>query len=105
MIESEPFTKPRDTGCTVVLNVHMATSSSGLGTHRTEGAGDPDTRRRRQRSDMFTPTIQWMLVMIVGLALLGAIIYFGSDIGDGGGGVNHSGLAPAALVDPPPTAA
>ena len=45
-----------------------------------------------------TPTIQWILAAIAGLAIFGAIVYFGSDVGDGG-----SGLAPVAVVTESPS--
>jgi len=90
----------------VVLNVAMATSSGSART-APKGKATPTRNSGDGGQTFFTPTIQWILVVIAGLAVLGAIIYFGSDIGDGGGdeGVNHSGLAPAAVVDESPSPA
>ena len=83
----------------------MATSSSGSARTAPKGKATPTRAANGGDRTLFTPTIQWILVAVAGLAILGAVIYFGSDIGDGGGGVNNSGLAPAALVDRAPTAA
>jgi hypothetical protein len=102
VIETEPFTKPRDTGRAMVFNVAMTTSS---GSARTAPKGKATPTRNadgRGRGRAFlTPTIQWILVTIAGLAVVGAIIYFGSDIGDGGG--DHSGYAPVAVVTESPS--
>ena len=47
---------------------------------------------------MLSTTVQWIIVAFVGLLIIAAIVYFGSDLGDGGGGGNHSGLAPASAI-------
>ena len=80
----------------------MATSSGSART-APKGRATPTRRTSDGGRTFLTPVIQWILVAIAGIAVLVAIIYFGSDIGDGGGGVNHSGLAPVAVVegDPP----
>ena len=82
----------------------MATSS---GSARTAPKGKATPARNARSGDRtyFTPTIQWILVVIAGLAIVGAIIYFGSDFGDGGGGVDQNGLAPAAVIAASPSAA
>ena len=84
----------------------MATSSGSART-APKGKATPTRNSVDGGQTFFTPTIQWILVVIAGLAVVGAIIYFGSDIGDGGGdgGVNHSGLAPAGVVAESPSAA
>lgn len=101
--ESEPFAKPRDSRTRLVLNVAMATSS---GSARTAPKGKATPTRDSEDGGwtFFTPTIQWILVVIAGLAVFGAIIYFGSDIGGGGGGGNH-GLAPVAVETEAPSPA
>ena len=45
-----------------------------------------------------SPTIEWMIVIFLLLAIFAAIFYFGRDIGGGGGG-NHNGAAvPTAIA-------
>jgi hypothetical protein len=82
------------------------TTSSGSARTAPKGHATPTQSPDGEGRTFFTPTIQWILVVLAGLAIIGGIIYFGSDIGDGGGGGgNHSGLAPAAVVNEPASAA
>ena len=81
----------------------MATSSGSART-APKGKATPTRDSDDGGRTFLTPTIQWILVVIAGLAIFGAIIYFGSDIGGGGGGGNH-GLAPVAVVAESPSAA
>ena len=75
----------------------MATSNGSART-APKGKATPTRNAVDDGRTFLTPTIQWILVVIAGLAVVGAIIYFGSDLSDGGGGVDHSGLAPTAVV-------
>lgn len=84
----------------MVFNVAMATSSGSART-APKGRATPARNADDRGRTFLTPTIQWILAAIAGLAILGAIIYFGSDIGDGGGA--HSGLAPMATVTESPS--
>lgn len=89
----------------MVLNVGMARSS---GSARTAPKGRATPARHSSGGgggSLLTPTVQWILVTLVGLLVIAAIIYFGSDLGDGGGGVDHSGLSPASVVERSPGAA
>jgi small-conductance mechanosensitive channel len=59
--------------------------------------GRPTTHNvgRVSRSRL-SPTVEWIIAIIVILIVLGAIVYFGSDIGGGG----PTGAIPSALVQP-----
>ena len=78
------------------------------GSARTAPKGEGDPARATPNGagrTLFTPTIQWILVAIAGLLVIGAIIYFASDSGSGGDDTNQRGLAPLAVVEEPTTAA
>jgi hypothetical protein len=51
------------------------------------------------------PTMQWVLVVVAALAIMGGVFYFGRDArSDLGGGGGHSGApadAPAVVIDIP----
>lgn len=79
--------------------------SSGSARTAPKGRATPGRYSSGGGGSLLTPTVQWILVTLVGLLILAAIVYFGSDLGDGGGGVNHSGLAPASVVEYPVAAA
>jgi hypothetical protein len=81
----------------MVLNVAMA---SGSGRTAPKGKATPARNSGSGERTLLTPTIQWILVTLVGVLVIAAIIYFGSDFGDGGGGITQSGLAPIAVVEP-----
>jgi len=100
MIESESRTKPRDTGRAIVFNEAMATSSGSART-APKGKATPSRNADDRGRTLLTPTIQWILAAIAGLAIVGAIIYFGSDIGDGDAG--DRGIAPGAVVTESPS--
>jgi len=102
--ESEPFAKPRDSRTRLLFNVAMATSSSSAHT-APKGRATPTRNSGDAGRTFFTPTIQWILVAIAAFAVVAAIIYVGSDISDGGGGVDHSGLAPVGAVTESPSTA
>jgi len=76
----------------------MATKSTGSAHTAPKGHA---TRARNADSagrTLLTPMVQWILVILVGMAIVAAIFYFGSDLGSGGGGGNHSGLAPTDVA-------
>jgi len=77
----------------------MAMATSG-GSARTapKGRATPGRHTAEGARTLLTPAVQWILVTLVGLLIIAAIIYFGSDLGDGGGGVDQSGRAPAADI-------
>ncbi len=75
----------------------MATSNGSART-APKGRATPTRNSGGGGSTFLTPTIQWILVALAGLVVLAAVIYFASDIGDGGGGVDDSGLAPVAVL-------
>jgi hypothetical protein len=97
----ERFPKLRDISAIVVLNVRMAgKASSGSATTAPKG------RATRGRSDadegrsFMSPTMQWVLAVLVVLAIIGGILYFGRDIGSNyGGGGGHSAPAPSMVID------
>lgn len=71
---------------------------------------EPKGRATRARNDaangrsLMGPTMQWFLVIVAGLAILGGIFYFGRDVRSnfGGGGGGHSGApvdAPTVVID------
>ena len=78
--------------------------SSGSARTAPKGRATPGRHSSGGGGSLLTPTVQWILVTLVGLLIIAAIVYFGSDLGDGGGG-DHSGLAPASVVEHPATAA
>lgn len=69
----------------------------------------PKGRATRARNEavggrsFFGPTLQWVLVIVATLAVLGAIYYFAGDVrSDLGGGGGHSGApadVPAVVLD------
>ncbi len=95
--ESVPSAKPRDKPPPVVLNVAMASRSARTAP---KGKATPARNSGGGEGTLLTPTIQWILVVLFGLLVIAAIIYFGSDFGDGGSGVTQSGLAAIAVVEP-----
>lgn len=82
----------------------MATSS-GSGRTAPKGRATPPRNARGGGGTFLTPTIQWILVVIAGLLVLGAVIYVGSDVGRGGGGIGQSSIAATAVIDAPAAAA
>ncbi len=62
----------------------------------------PKGKATRSRADnpnggtFLTPAMQWLLVVLAGIAIIGAILYFGRDLRSNTGG-GHSG-APVAAV-------
>ncbi len=79
--------------------------SSGSARTAPKGRATPGRHSTVGGGSLLTPTVQWILVTLVGLLIIAAIVYFGSDLGDGGGGGNHTGLAPATVVEHAATAA
>ncbi len=74
--------------------------ANGSGRTAPKGKATPARNSGGGERAILSPTIQWILVAIVGLLVIAAIIYFGSDFGDGGTTVTQSGLAPIAVFDP-----
>ena len=66
----------------MVFNLPMATSSGSART-APKGRATPARNADDRGRTFLTPTIQWILAAIAGLAIFGAIVYFGSDVGDG----------------------
>ena len=70
----------------------------------------PKGRATRARNDdasgrsFIGPTMQWVLVIVAGLAIMGGLFYFGRDVRSDLGGGGHSGApadAPAVVLDEP----
>ena len=83
----------------------MATKSTGSARTAPKGHATRARNSGVAQRTLLTPTVQWILVALLGLMVVAAIIYFGSDIGSGGGGGDHSGLeliggAPSLLPNP-----
>jgi hypothetical protein len=92
----ERFEKPRDTGRILVLNVGMAKTSSSAHTAPKGHATRTQGRGGEGRS-LFGPALQWILVVVAGLAILGGIMYVGRDVRSNlGGGGGHG--APAEVL-------
>ena len=73
--------------------------SSGSARTAPKGRATPGRHSSDGGGSLLTPTLQWILVTLVGLLVIAAIIYFGSDLGDGGGGGDQSGPAPTSIVE------
>lgn len=83
------------------------TSKESTGTARTPPKGEATRSRsdRGARRSLVPTTMQWVLVVIVGLLIFAAIAYFGSDVGDDLGGGDQVGTsAPSMLVSSDPLA-
>ncbi|MFT6762595.1 MAG: hypothetical protein ACJAXA_001245 [Candidatus Aldehydirespiratoraceae bacterium] len=84
----ERFAKSRDSRPIVVLNVNMAKTTSSAHTapkgHATRAQGSTEGR------SFFGPALQWVVVILAGLAIIGAIMFLGRDVrssvASGGGG-------------------
>jgi hypothetical protein len=71
----------------------------------------PKGRATKARNDedggrsFMGPTMQWVLVVVAALAIMGGIFYFGrgarSDLGGGGGRSGAPADAPAVVIDTP----
>lgn len=72
----------------------MATKSTGSARTAPKGHATRSRNSDVAARTLLTPTVQWILVALLGLMIVAAIVYFGSDLGSGGGGGDHSGLAP-----------
>lgn len=77
----------------------MASTSTEPADSNRKGYTPPKGRPTRRSGDLaarrgLSPTLEWIIVIMVLLAIFGAIFYFGRDVGDGG---VHNG-APLALV-------
>lgn len=72
----------------------MATNSKGSARTAPKGHATPARNSDVGGRNLLTPTVQWILVVLVGLLVMAVIFYFGSDLGSGGGGGDDSTFAP-----------
>jgi hypothetical protein len=71
--------------------------SDGSARTAPKGKATPPRTTRDVDRPLLTPTIQWILVAVVGLLIVGAIVYFSSD--SGGDGAEQTSRPPAAAFD------
>lgn len=91
-------------GDRVTVVVAIGENGQMSGSAITEPKGRATRARNSDASgrSFMGPTMQWVLVVIVGLAIIGGIFYFGRDVRSNFGGGGHSGApaeVPAVVVD------
>jgi len=88
----------------IVLNGGMASKSTGSARTAPKGRATPGRGRDGGGGRLMTPTMQWIIVIVVGLAILVGIMYLlrdeSADIGSGDPGGPAPSVAALAAVPP-----
>jgi hypothetical protein len=73
----------------------MARRSTGSARTAPKGRATPARNATTGRRRLFTPTVQWIVLVLIGAAIVGTVLYLLRDTTSNVGAIEHVAVVPA----------